>query len=210
MGAGWAELRRFLTTHETAAVAATPYGFGIAFEHGAALDLLAEFEEALFVESLGHGDVAHDVGDFREAFLLGGLGEGGVHVGVLFVLATGGGLEVLDRGADDAGREGGSHFNGAALQELEEALGVLLLLQGGFEEDVGHEHEAFLLSFAGEGIVAVAGLRLAAEGGEDVFLGLGSLERFHVDGSLQKIVRAAGPMRLRSCVGRKCLRTMTR
>jgi len=192
MGAGRAELRRFLAAHETAAVAATPHGFSIALEHGATLDFLAELEEALFVEGFGHGNAAHDIGNFREAFLLGGFGKGGVHVGVLFVLAAGGGLEILDGGADDAGREGRRHLDRAPFQKLEEALGVLLLLQRGFGEDVGHEHKAFLLGLAGEGVVAVAGLGFATEGGEDVFLGLGTLERFHGDGSLQKIVRGGG------------------
>ena len=179
MVAGRAKFRRFLASHETATVATTPHGFGIVFEHGSALDLFAELEEAFFVEGLGHSDVAHDIGDFRETFLLGGLCKGGVHMSVLFVLASGGGFEVLDGGADYPGREGSRHLDIASFQELEEALGVFLFLQSSFDEDVGHEHETFLFGFAGEGIVAVAGLRLAAEGGKDVFFCLGSLERFH-------------------------------
>ena len=164
---------------DVAAVLAAPdAGLGRG-EHGAGFDGGGEGEEALFMVFFGHGDGAHDGGDLGESFFVGGLGEGRVHRGVFLVLAGCGGLEVVKRAADDAGREGGRHFHGPAFQELEQALGMLLFLTGDLVKGLHHFHVAVFLGLAGKEGVAVAGLGFPGEGGEDVLFGLRSLEGFH-------------------------------
>ena len=53
------------------------------------------------------------------------------------MLAGRGGGQVVGGLADDAGRVGGRDLGLSALEELEEALGVLLLVLGRLEEDLG-------------------------------------------------------------------------
>lgn len=181
MMAGGADFGGFLAADEAAAVAAAPHGFLLTLEHGAFLHHLEQSEIALFVELLSHGDVPHDSGDFRKTFLFSDVGESGIHAGPLFILAGSGGFEVLSGALDGAGGVSGGDFNGAAFEELEQTLGVFLLLQGGFSEDIGDQDKAVFLGLGSEVIVTVAGLGFTGESGEDVLFGLGALERFHSD-----------------------------
>ena len=81
------------------------------------------------------------------------------------MLAAGRRQEVLGGRADDARRERALDLNLAALEKLEEPLGVLLLLVGRFLEDLGDLDIAVVAGLAGEVGIAVAGLRLAREYG---------------------------------------------
>jgi hypothetical protein len=82
---------------------------------------------------LGYADVAEERGRLGKAFLVGGPGEPGVERSPLEIFPGGGGLEVLGRVADRTGREGRADLDIAALQQGEEALGVLALLIGGLD-----------------------------------------------------------------------------
>ena len=124
------------------------------------------------------GDGFERRGDFEEAFLFGLGAKVLVDGGPFHLFAVGRRLEILGRVADHAGRIGGHDFDVAALEELEEALGVLLLVVGRFQEEGRDLFEAGLLGRAGEIGIAVAGLGLAGESRQQVFLGLGSLDRF--------------------------------
>ncbi len=87
----------------------------------------------------------------------------------------GGGFEVLSGGTyDTAGND--AVISLSALQELEEPLGVLLLLVGRFVEHIEDLHETLLLGLGGEVGVAIPCLGLAGKGGEEVLFGSASLK----------------------------------
>ena len=88
-----------------------------------------------------------------------------------------------------ARRVGRGDLDHAALEELEEHLGVLLLVQRRLGEDGGDLLVALLLRDLGEERVAVARLALAGERLEEVLLGLAALELGH-PGSFRGIVAA--------------------
>jgi len=127
------------------------------------------------VLELDLGDGFERRGDFEEAFLFGLGAKVLVDGGPFHLFAVGRRLEILGRVADHAGRIGGHDFDVAALEELEEALGVLLLVVGRFQEEGRDLFEAGLLGRAGEIGIAVAGLGLAGESRQQVFLGLDPL-----------------------------------
>ena len=91
------------------------------------------------------------------------------------MFAVGRRQQVLGRAADDTGGEGGGDLHLAPLEELEKPLGVFLFLVGRLLEDARDLHEAFVAGLAGEVRVAVAGLRLADEGQQQVAFGLRTL-----------------------------------
>ena len=99
---------------------------------------------------------------------------------MLVILAAGGGYQIGLAVRDDPGGIGRLNFHFAAFQELEETLGVFLFLQGGFLEDVADQNVAIAFGFGSKEVVTVAGLRFTGKSGQDVFLGLGTFQRFHM------------------------------
>jgi len=89
MGAGGAELGRFLALVDVTAVAAVPLDSFVALEDGAVLDPLQEPAVALLVLLLDLGYLLEQLGDLIEALLLGLFGHPAVHVCPLVVLALG-------------------------------------------------------------------------------------------------------------------------
>ena len=87
--------------HEPA-LAADPGDLLVLLEDLALVDVLLEGAVPLLVVRLDLGDVAEALGDLGEALAVGDVGERRVQVGPLLVLAVGGGLEVLGRGAVQA------------------------------------------------------------------------------------------------------------
>ena len=72
----------------------------------------------------------------------------------------------------------------APFEELEEALGVLLLLLGRLGEYGGDLFVALLLGFACEEYVAAARLALAGEGLQQILFGTGTLDALVHNGSV--------------------------
>ncbi len=107
---------------------------------------------------LGDRDGSKGRGHILQAFVFGDLGKVRIHGDVFVMFARCGGFQVVQRRSDDSGREAASDFDLAALQELEEAFGVFLLLFGGFDENVGDLDKTVLASLTGKIRVAVARL----------------------------------------------------
>ena len=57
---------------------------------------------------------------------------------------------------------------------------MFLFLQGGFLEDIADQDVAIAFGFGSKEVVTVAGLRFTGKSGQDVFLGLGTFQRFHM------------------------------
>jgi hypothetical protein len=98
---------------------------------------------------------------------------------VLVAFAGGSGSQVVQRRSDDPRGEGTRDFHFAAFQKVEEAFGVLLLLIGGFNENIGDLHQAFFAGLAGKIGVSVARLRFPGEGGQQIFFGARALKLCH-------------------------------
>ena len=79
-------------------------------------------------------DRGKHVGDLVETFLAGNRGETRIHLRPVIVRPTGRGHEVLRRGTDDARRKRSRDLGLPALQELEQALGMLFLLVRGLSK----------------------------------------------------------------------------
>ena len=159
---------------DVAAVAALPHAHVVALEHLAGLDAGHQLAVALLVLLLDARHAVEQLGDVGEALLARHLGELGVHLGPLLVLAGSGVGEVLHRGG-----------NGAAVQQLEPELGVLLLVLRRLQEDVLDLDVAVLLGLAGVVLVLGVRLRLAGERVLEVLLGLASFEVHGTDPSLR-------------------------
>jgi len=65
---------------------------------------------------------------------------------MLFMLTTGCCQQIFSSCTDLAGRETGRYLKIAPFQKLEEALGVLLLLVGGFFKNIGYLNIPFLFA----------------------------------------------------------------
>lgn len=160
---GRAFLGCLLSMVDVAAVAASPLDRLTPLEDPARLDVRQQVKVPLLVLLLCDGYGLEDAGDLAEALLYRGLGEAGVHGGVLVVLPCGGGLQV-GRGVTDDSRWVGCLYLGLpALQELEQPLGVLLLVQRRLLEYAGYLDVAVLPGLGGEVVVPVPRLGLAGE-----------------------------------------------
>ena len=124
-----------------------------------------------------HG--AERCGDLGKSLGLGRRGEVGIEHVPLLLLALGGCQQVFGRGADAAGRIGGRDGGVAPFEELEETLGVLLLLLGGLQKYSGYLFVSLFLRYAGEERITAASLALAGECLEQILLGLCPFDAFH-------------------------------
>ena len=167
MLADGADCGSLLADVDVSAVAAFPHGDLVLLEDHTGLDVLQEVEVPLLVGLLDSADGLEESGDLGESLLPGGLGELLVHGGVLVVLSGGGVLQVLD-----------GLGNLVVVEGLEPQLGVLLLVLGGLEEDVGDLLVSLFLGLGGVVGVLVPGHGLASEGGLQVCFCFGSFE-FH-------------------------------
>ena len=152
---------------DVAAVAALPHILVAALEDHALFQVLQQLQVALLVLLLNLAHALEQEGQLGKALLLGGLGHLLIHLGPLFVLAGGGGLQVGGGVAD-------------AAQLLEPQLRVLLLVAGGFGEDCGDLLEALLLGLAGKIGVLVAGHALTGKCFPEIGFRLAALQ-FHVN-----------------------------
>ena len=118
------------------AITASPGDLAVFLEDFAGIEVIQQVAVAFLVLLLGDADHVEDGGDLLEAFLASLRCEGRVEFRPFLVLATGCRLQVFRRGRDDPGGESGRDLRAAALEELEESLGVLFLLVRRFQEDV--------------------------------------------------------------------------
>ena len=162
---GRAYLRSIGALMDKATVAAAPDNLVITAEHGAGLKVSQQITVLLLVLLFSNGNVLHYGSNHWEAFLTGNGGILWIHVGPFLVFAISGSLEVGCSVTDYAGRESGSDFSVTTLEELEQALGVLLFLIGGFFKHGRNQNIAFVLGYGGIVVVAVTGLRLTDKGG---------------------------------------------
>ena len=176
MRTGFAALRSLGAFMQPAAVPAAPDHRLVALEHLLLLDVGEQGAIAFLVVFFGHGNRRKDPRYFRETFVARGGGKVRVHAGTFVLLPSCGITQIGGRAADDAGGEAGGNFDLSPLQHLEQPLGVLALLIGGFLEDGGNLLESFLVGLLGILGVAVAGLALAGKSGENIFFGLGAIE----------------------------------
>lgn len=180
MLAGGAELRSLLGLDDEAAVAALPPDLAVALEEVAVGQAAQQLQVAALVLGLDDRDHAEGGCDLGEALLVGYLGELAVEDIPLLVLALGGGKQVLGRRADGSGGVAGRDLHLAALEELEETLGVLLLLLGRLGEDARDLFVTLLLGLAREEDVAAARLALAGKCLQQILLGTCTLDAlFH-------------------------------
>ena len=155
MLAGGAELGSLLGLDDETAVAALPPDLAVALEEIAVREAAQQLQVTALVLGLDGGDHLEGRGDLDEALLLGDFGEFALEDVPLLLLALGCGLQVLGRGADRAGGVAGRDLHVAALEELEETLGVLLLLLRGLGENACDLFVTLLLGLAGEEYVCL-------------------------------------------------------
>ena len=67
----------------------------------------------------------------------------------------------------------------AAFKELEQTLGVLFFLKGGFHKNFLHQHKAVIFGPSGKVVVAVARLRFTSKGCKNIFFRLAAFQRLH-------------------------------
>ena len=151
----------------------------VLLENRAVFDIRKQAQITVFMLLFSDDHMLPYIRDRREALLAGLRGKCRIQV-VPFIVFAGGGFDQVGAGvADHAGRKARGDFQIAAFEELEEPLRVLLLLIGGFGEDVRNLHIPLFFRLAGEEGVAVAGLRFAGEGFQQVLFGFGSFDGFH-------------------------------
>ena len=163
MLAGGAELGSLLGLDDETAVAALPPDLAVALEEIAVREAAQQLQVAALVLGLDGGDHLEGRGDLDEALLLGDFGEFAVEDVPLLLLALGCGQQVLGRGADRAGGVARRDLHVTALEELEETLGVLLLLLGSLGEDTRDLLVTLLLRLAREEDVTAARLALTGK-----------------------------------------------
>lgn len=176
MAAGRAESRRLDAFMNIATIQAAPFDRLCGLEQGAILDPLLELQITMFVEFLGNGNGAHGGGDVLETFFLSGFCKRRVH-GVPFIMLASSSLPQVDHGIRGfASGELAGNLEITTLKEAPEALGMLGFLMGSFQKDfMGNDNTVFFGLFGKEGIT-VARLGFSGKGGENIFLGLCSLE----------------------------------
>jgi len=159
---------------------ALPPDLAVALEEVAVREAAQQLQVAAFVLGLHRRDHLERRGDLRESLLLGDLAEFAVQHVPLLVLALGGSQQVLGRRADGSGGVAGRDLHVAALEELEETLGVLLLLLRGLGENACDLFVTLLLGLAGEEYVAAAGLALAGKCLQQILFGMRTFDAlFH-------------------------------
>jgi len=173
---------------QVTAVQAAPDDLFRLLEDGAVLEVFEQSAIAALMLLLGDADRFPHRGDFREPFFARLDGERGVEMAPLFILAGGGFHQVGNGVGDDSGRKSGGDLNFSAFEELEEALGVLLLLVGGLFENLRNLNVSRLAGDAGKIGVAVARLGFPGERFEQVLFGFGALNGFH--NAFSSIIRA--------------------
>ena len=109
------------------AVAALPPYFAVAPEEVAVRKAAQQLEVAFLVMRFDGRNHAERRGHFRETLFLGDAAKIAVQNVPLLTLAVGRGQQILLRGSDGSGGVSRRNFDVAALQKLEEALGVFLL-----------------------------------------------------------------------------------
>ena len=135
MRAGRADQRRLEADVQIAAVQTAPDDLFRLLEDGAVLHVFEQGAVAAFMLLFGDADMIPHRGDFGETLFARLRGESRIEIVPLVVFAAGSFLQVRRRVGDDSGRETRGDFEFAALEELEEALGVLLFLIRGLLED---------------------------------------------------------------------------
>ena len=180
-------LGRFLATMDVSAFAALPGDFVFAAEHLFAFDVHHQSLVALFVGLFGNDDATIHFGNLGESLLLGRGGKGGIEFESFFVLTGGGFLQVFQRVSDDSCGIGSGDADHATLQVFKHALGVHTFLLRRFQEDGGYLFVSVLYGLFGEKGVAVACLRFAGKGGQQVLLSHGSFNTFAHNGNFFRV-----------------------
>ena len=145
-----ANLRRFLPDYDMAAVGTLPNGLPIAGEYQAVFHVGEQLAVTLLMLLLNLTHLVKEIGDVIETFFPRILGERGVHVGPFIILTVGSVFQILCRAAD-------------AVEQLEPNLGMLLLVLGRLQKQLGDLLVPVLLRLGGEVGVLVAGLRLTGK-----------------------------------------------
>ena len=113
---------------DVSAVPASPLHFGVTLENGAVLHVLQKLAIPLFVFFLDLTDLGEDEGCLLESLLLGYFGETGIQRSPFHLLAVGRGFQIGSGGPYHACGIRRRDLNLSSLEELEESLGVFLLI----------------------------------------------------------------------------------
>lgn len=169
-----------LSLADKAAVATLPPYRTVAVEEVAVGKAREEFQVASLMFDLDSRYHAEGTCNLGEALLVGNRSKCGVEQVPLLAFALGGCEKILLGGAYATGRVCSlANLGLAPFEELEEYLGMLLLLRCRLVEYGGNLFVTLLAGSLGKECVAVASLRLAGKCFEQILLGACSFDTFH-------------------------------
>ena len=158
MQAGRTQLRGLRCFVQVAAIEATPGDCSIACENAPVLEIRRQVLVTFAMLFFGDGDTLESNSNLGKALFTGDLGELGIELAPLVFLASGRGLQVLQRWADFASGVSVGNFDFASFQKAEKTLGVFFFLGGSFFENLRNLHQALFARRAGKKRITISRL----------------------------------------------------